>query len=69
MICEVFMELILLVEFMFKAESVVYLDRFLKMLTNEMRQAIGDRSRVLWYDSVTVDGELKWQNELNDKNQ
>lgn len=24
---------------------------------------------VLWYDSVTEDGDLKWQNELNSKNQ
>lgn len=23
---------------------------------------------VLWYDSVTVDGELKWQDKLNSKN-
>ncbi|VDO48652.1 unnamed protein product [Onchocerca flexuosa] len=47
----------------------MYLDLFLRLLTDEMRQAIGERSRVIWYDSVTVDGELKWQNELNDKNQ
>nr|CRZ22027.1 BMA-ENG-1 [Brugia malayi] len=52
-----------------EAESIIYLDLFLRTLTNEMRQTIGERSRVIWYDSVTVDGELKWQNELNDKNQ
>lgn len=23
---------------------------------------------IVWYDSVTVDGELRWQNEFNDKN-
>lgn len=52
-----------------EAESIICLDLFLRTLTNEMRQTIGERSRVIWYDSVTVDGELKWQNELNDKNQ
>ncbi|EJW84612.1 glycosyl hydrolase family 85 protein [Wuchereria bancrofti] len=52
-----------------EAESIMYLDLFLRMLTNEMRQTVGERSRVIWYDSVTIDGELKWQNELNDKNQ
>uniref|UniRef100_A0A915PQJ3 Mannosyl-glycoprotein endo-beta-N-acetylglucosaminidase n=1 Tax=Setaria digitata TaxID=48799 RepID=A0A915PQJ3_9BILA len=52
-----------------RTECIKYLDLFLRMLTNEMRQAIGKRSRIIWYDSVTVDGELKWQNELNDKNQ
>ena len=25
-------------------------------------------SKVLWYDSVTVDGKLEWQNALNDLN-
>ena len=25
-------------------------------------------SQVIWYDSVTKDGDLKWQNELNEKN-
>lgn len=45
------------------------LDLFLASLTAEMRIAIGERSRVIWYDAVTVSGELKWQNELNDKNE
>jgi len=25
-------------------------------------------NRVIWYDSITTSGELKWQNQLNDKN-
>lgn len=50
-------------------EYIKYLDSFLATLTENMRRAVGERSRVIWYDSVTVDGELKWQNELNDKNQ
>ncbi len=26
-------------------------------------------SKVIWYDSVTTDGELKWQNKVNEKNE
>lgn len=27
-----------------------------------------EEAEVLWYDSVTVEGKLEWQNELNDNN-
>lgn len=40
---------------------------FVKYLTDKMHDAI-EGSQVIWYDSVTVDGVLKWQNELNAKN-
>jgi endo-beta-N-acetylglucosaminidase D len=33
----------------------------------EMRQS-NPNSAVIWYDAVTVEGELDWQNELNAKN-
>nr|CDJ92109.1 Glycoside hydrolase domain containing protein [Haemonchus contortus] len=40
---------------------------FLRLLTDNMRKAV-QFSRVIWYDSVTVTGMLKWQNMLNDSN-
>eukprot|EP00095_Tigriopus_kingsejongensis_P010227 maker-scaffold76_size406464-snap-gene-0.13 protein:Tk10227 transcript:maker-scaffold76_size406464-snap-gene-0.13-mRNA-1 annotation:"cytosolic endo-beta-n-acetylglucosaminidase" len=43
------------------------LQDFVKQLTSRMRQKNGN-SLVLWYDSVTSDGNLDWQNELNQKN-
>ncbi|KAK6027017.1 glycosyl hydrolase family 85 [Ostertagia ostertagi] len=40
---------------------------FLRLLTDKMREATRF-SRVIWYDSVTVTGMLKWQNMLNELN-
>ncbi|XP_066560735.1 cytosolic endo-beta-N-acetylglucosaminidase isoform X2 [Amia ocellicauda] len=40
---------------------------FLRYLTDQMHGRVAG-SLVLWYDSVLENGELKWQNELNDKN-
>ncbi|XP_057717426.1 cytosolic endo-beta-N-acetylglucosaminidase [Corythoichthys intestinalis] len=40
---------------------------FLRYLTNQMHQQVPG-SMVLWYDSVIENGELKWQNELNQTN-
>ncbi|XP_077590987.1 cytosolic endo-beta-N-acetylglucosaminidase isoform X2 [Stigmatopora nigra] len=40
---------------------------FLRYLTNQMHQQIPG-SMVIWYDSVIENGELKWQNELNQSN-
>ncbi|VDN50979.1 unnamed protein product [Dracunculus medinensis] len=51
-----------------KEDCLESLALFLQLLTDEMRFAIGERSRVIWYDSVTVNGELKWQNDLNNNN-
>ena len=39
-----------------------------KLLTERTRAATGGVGEVIWYDSVTADGELKWQDELNEKN-
>lgn len=41
---------------------------FLSLLTTGMHEACPG-SKVIWYDSVTVDGNLKWQNSLNKMNQ
>lgn len=41
--------------------------KFVKYLTNKMKSEI-DGSQVIWYDSVTKDGQLIWQNALNSEN-
>ena len=48
-------------------ENVPNLVAFVKELTEAMAVS-SPFSLVIWYDSVTVSGELDWQNELNDKN-
>lgn len=40
---------------------------FLTKLRCEMRK-LNPNSKVIWYDSVTKDGKLNWQNELNENN-
>ena len=41
---------------------------FLSLLTTGVHESIPG-SKVIWYDSVTIDGNLKWQNSLNKLNQ
>lgn len=61
--------------------NVDVLVHFVRSLTAQMRAATSngqhgssstttrnDGCTVLWYDSVTVDGELKWQDRLNREN-
>ncbi|KAJ3676455.1 hypothetical protein LUZ60_003867 [Juncus effusus] len=40
---------------------------FVKHLTNSMHSAVPG-SLIIWYDAITKDGKLVWQNQLNDKN-
>ncbi|XP_074081115.1 cytosolic endo-beta-N-acetylglucosaminidase isoform X2 [Macrotis lagotis] len=40
---------------------------FLQYLTEQLHQRVPG-GLVIWYDSVTKDGQLKWQNELNENN-
>ncbi|GAA5821211.1 hypothetical protein JCM10212_006775 [Sporobolomyces blumeae] len=40
---------------------------WLVYLTNEMHKRVPG-SQVMWYDAVTVDGNLAWQNSVNDRN-
>lgn len=40
---------------------------FLRYLTYRMHRGVPE-SLIIWYDSVLETGELKWQNELNEKN-
>lgn len=49
------------------ADDVLKLRDFVAMLTDAMHSKI-PHSQVIWYDSVISTGELKWQNELNNKN-
>ena len=55
------------VENVIKSEHVDNLIYFMKHLTEHIREEIRD-SEIIWYDSVTNEGILHWQNELNDKN-
>ncbi|KHN77582.1 Cytosolic endo-beta-N-acetylglucosaminidase [Toxocara canis] len=52
-----------------EASKTDMLARFLTRLTEGLRSAIGEQSRVIWYDAVTVEGKLKWQNSLNQLNE
>jgi len=47
--------------------DVPMLREFVSMLTVAMHEKI-PHSQVIWYDSVISTGQLKWQNELNEKN-
>ena len=44
------------------------LRRLVGRLAERMHAAI-PHSRVIWYDSVTRDGALKWQDQLNERNE
>nr|XP_009764880.1 PREDICTED: cytosolic endo-beta-N-acetylglucosaminidase isoform X2 [Nicotiana sylvestris] len=43
------------------------LEEFVSHLTQSMHSLVPE-SLVIWYDSVTVDGKLNWQDQLNEKN-
>ncbi|PRW45396.1 glycoside isoform A [Chlorella sorokiniana] len=50
-------------------EHIPHLLHFLRVLTERMRQvAPACRHRVIWYDAVTTEGKLRWQNTLNSLN-
>lgn len=46
------------------AEHAVLMQEFIKAFKAEA----GDSLQLMWYDSMTVDGEMDWQNALTDKN-
>jgi len=48
-------------------EYILKLLEFLEYMTIACHQRI-EHSLVLWYDSVTVQGDLKWQDSLNENN-
>lgn len=51
-----------------KQNDIYKLINFVRYLTDNIHLEIKD-SEIIWYDSVTNEGQLKWQNELNDKNE
>ena len=53
--------------FLMQPDRVKDLIHFLGFLTQSMHKA-KPSSEIIWYDSVTNEGELNWQNELNAKN-
>uniref|UniRef100_A0A914VZH8 Mannosyl-glycoprotein endo-beta-N-acetylglucosaminidase n=1 Tax=Plectus sambesii TaxID=2011161 RepID=A0A914VZH8_9BILA len=54
------------IENVIEYDHLTALQGFLSELTKSMRSALGERSRVVWYDSViATSGRLKWQDELN----
>ena len=52
---------------LFQPDKIEDLVHFIGFLTDSMHHAKPE-SKIIWYDSVTTEGELKWQNELNGKN-
>jgi len=50
-----------------QVEEVSAMHCFVDYLTSEMHRRV-EHSEVIWFDSVTCDGQLKWQNELNEHN-
>ncbi|XP_039766941.1 cytosolic endo-beta-N-acetylglucosaminidase [Ornithorhynchus anatinus] len=55
------------IENVLTAAAVSNAPRFLRYLTEELHRQVPG-SLVLWYDSVVEGGQLKWQDELNEKN-
>ncbi|KAG8085246.1 hypothetical protein GUJ93_ZPchr0010g10058 [Zizania palustris] len=48
-------------------EFIDNLEVFVKHLTERMHDAVPG-SLIIWYDAITVDGDLVWQNKLNEMN-
>ncbi|KAJ4720129.1 Cytosolic endo-beta-N-acetylglucosaminidase [Melia azedarach] len=48
-------------------ERIPNLKEFVSHLTQTMHSSVPG-SLVIWYDSITIEGDLKWQNKLNEKN-
>uniref|UniRef100_A0A915JJB3 Mannosyl-glycoprotein endo-beta-N-acetylglucosaminidase n=1 Tax=Romanomermis culicivorax TaxID=13658 RepID=A0A915JJB3_ROMCU len=58
------------IENVIQFDHVPNLAYFVQKLTELCKMKLGnERSQVIWYDSVTINGDLKWQNELNELNE
>ncbi|KAJ8890083.1 hypothetical protein PR048_009590 [Dryococelus australis] len=55
------------VENVIEKENIPRLEMFVKSLCTKLKLKV-PHGEVIWYDSVTLDGKLKWQDELNDMN-
>ena len=51
-----------------EAEQLDNLEYFLKELHRKIHIDVKGHPQIIWYDSVTKNGELKWQNALNELN-
>lgn len=49
-------------------EQVRALVGWITILERELRAQVGHHAHCIWYDSVIVDGNLRWQNRLNSFN-
>ena len=57
------------IEAKMEPELVLDMQEFLKELTSAVKSILpSQRSQVLWYDSIIENGDLSWQNALNEKN-
>lgn len=65
--CYQFEGWLLNVENKIKQDDIDNLIYFVQYLTESIHKEIED-SEIIWYDSVTKNGDLKWQNELNEYN-
>lgn len=64
--CHIFAFTLLTVIFL-QETAVKNTPLFLRYLSDQMHERVPG-SLVLWYDSVTENGQLNWQNELNQNN-
>ncbi len=48
-------------------EKVEYATLFQELL-KQFKEATNGKYEIMWYDAMTVDGEMDWQNQMNDKN-
>ncbi|CCM04954.1 uncharacterized protein FIBRA_07151 [Fibroporia radiculosa] len=49
-------------------EQTQVLAAWISLLEGELRRQVGTHAQVIWYDSVVVTGDLRWQNRLNNYN-
>ena len=47
-----------------KVEYATLFQDFLK----QFKEATNGKYEIMWYDAMTVEGEMDWQNQMNDKN-
>jgi len=59
----------MLLSVLLQKESIDHLAHFVYTLRLGLKAEVGQRALVIWYDSVTAEGKLDWQNELNGHNE
>ncbi|KAI5120734.1 hypothetical protein M0805_006440 [Coniferiporia weirii] len=51
-----------------KSEQVRALEAWISILNAELKQKVGDYAQTIWYDSIVITGDLRWQDRLNSRN-